>query len=163
MNKMCIDLNTLEDTNKFGIELGRIAIPGDVICLSGDLGAGKTTLTQKIAMGLQVPKEMYVTSPTFAVFHEYPGRLPLYHMDFYRLDSLEDVEDLGLVEYFYQSGLTVIEWPDKAKLLIPASRLYLTIKISGEEKRSIECDVGEGDWGMRLPVLLHGIKTKVDL
>lgn len=150
MEKIIIQLGSLKETQQFGIQLGQSALPGDIICLDGDLGAGKTTLTQAIAIGLQVPEECYVTSPTFAIFHEYPGRIPLYHMDFYRLGSVEEVEDLGFEEYFYQKGLTVVEWPDRAKYLIPDSRLYLTIRIKGEEGRSIECDFGTSDWDERI-------------
>ena len=150
MEKFIIHLHSLEETKQFGIQLGISSLPGDVICLDGDLGAGKTTLTQAIAVGLQVPEDCYVTSPTFAIFQEYPGRLPLYHMDFYRLGSVEEVEDLGFEEYFCQSGLTVIEWPDRAEYLIPESRLYLTIRITGEKGRRIECDFGTSDWEKRM-------------
>ena len=105
-----IRLTSRADTEKFGILLGMAASPGDVICLDGDLGAGKTTLTQGIAKGLEVPEGCYVTSPSFAILHEYSGRIPLYHMDFYRLTGSAEIEDLGFEEYFYMSGLTVIEW-----------------------------------------------------
>ena len=101
MDECRIELKSLEEHCCLGRLLGELALPGDVICLDGDLGAGKTTLTQAIARGLDVPNTCYVTSPSFAIFHEYPGRIPLYHMDFYRLqDSLEIVE-LGFEEYFY--------------------------------------------------------------
>jgi len=145
-----IELDCLEATKQFGIMLGQLAMPGDIICLDGDLGAGKTTLTQAIAIGLEVPKDSYITSPTFAILHEYSGRLPLYHMDFYRLNGAEEIEDLGFEEYFYLSGLTVIEWPDRAAHLIPDSRLYLTIRITGNEGRRIECDFGTGDFDKRI-------------
>jgi tRNA threonylcarbamoyladenosine biosynthesis protein TsaE len=87
-------LPTLADTLALGRLLGQSARPGDVICLDGDLGAGKTTLTQAIALGLEVPVNDYVTSPSFAILHEYQGRIPLYHMDFYRLTGAADVQDL---------------------------------------------------------------------
>ena len=107
-------LNSLVETEAFGHRLGQLAEAGDVICLDGDLGAGKTAMTQAIARGLGVPASCYVTSPSFAIFHEYPGRLPLYHFDFYRLRGSDDVEDLGFEEFFYLSGCTVIEWSVRA-------------------------------------------------
>lgn len=150
MNQNSIVLSSPEETKQFGLRLGQLAQPGDVICLDGGLGAGKTTLTQAIAIGLEVPEDCYVTSPTFAILHDYTGRLALYHMDFYRLKNSAEIEDLGFEEFFYQSGLAVIEWPDKAKHLIPESRLYLMIRITGESSRIIECDFGVSDWQQRL-------------
>jgi len=120
-------LKTLAETLAFGRLLGQSARPGDIICLDGDLGAGKTTLTQAIAQGLEVPANDYVTSPSFAILHEYQGRLPLYHMDFYRLTDSADIEDMGLDEYFFLSGLTVLEWSERAGNLVPASRLKITL------------------------------------
>ena len=145
-----IHLNSPGKTRKFGIALGRAALPGDVICLDGDLGAGKTTLAQAIGIGLEVPEQSYITSPTFAILHEYQGRIPLYHMDFYRLTSGEEVEDLGFDEYFYSHGLTVIEWPKIASDLVPDSRLYLTLSIIDEQRRQIVFDFGKSDWCKRL-------------
>jgi tRNA threonylcarbamoyladenosine biosynthesis protein TsaE len=130
-----IALPSLQATTQFGKFLGEQADPGDVICLDGDLGAGKTTLTQAIAQGLGVPGEFYVTSPTFAIFHEYPGRIPLYHMDFYRLTSGSDVIDLGLDEYFYGKGVTVIEWSKKAVDVLPENCLSIELLRDQEESR----------------------------
>ncbi len=104
MDTIQIQLINLSDTEKLGRLLGEMALPGDVICLDGDLGAGKTALSQAIARGLEVPDSCYVTSPSFAIMHEYEGRLPMYHMDFYRLQDAGEVEDLGFEEYFYLTG-----------------------------------------------------------
>jgi tRNA threonylcarbamoyladenosine biosynthesis protein TsaE len=117
--------------------IGSLALPGDVICLDGELGAGKTTLTQGIAKGLDVPPSCYVTSPSFSILHEYPGRIPLYHMDFYRLNSSVEVEELGFEEYFYMSGVTVIEWSERAAEILPADRLALYIKIEAGNERLV--------------------------
>lgn len=146
-----IVLKTLADTLAFGRLLGQLAQPGDVICLDGDLGAGKTTLTQAIAAGLEVPPEEYVTSPSFAILHEYQGRMPLYHMDFYRLSDAAEVSDLGLDEYFFLSGLTVLEWCERAENLVPASRLRLTLTIGQDESRIVVYDPGDGGWQKRSP------------
>jgi len=142
-------LKTLADTLALGRFLGQSALPGDVICLDGDLGAGKTTLTQAIAEGLGVPANDYVTSPSFAIFHEYQGRFPLYHMDFYRLTGVTDIVDMGLDEYFFLSGLTVLEWAERAGELVPATRLKLNLTIGPDDSRLLTCDPGVGTWKER--------------
>lgn len=142
-------LKTLADTLAFGRLLGQAAQPGDVICLDGDLGAGKTTLTQAIAQGLEVPADEYVTSPSFAILHEYQGRIPLYHMDFYRLTDAADIQDLGLDEYLFLSGLAVLEWCERAGDLVPATRLKITMTTLPDESRLLTCDPGVGSWQER--------------
>lgn len=144
-----IKLSTLADTENFGVQLGLLALPGDVLCLDGELGAGKTTLTQAVAKGLEVPPSCYVTSPSFAILHEYPGRIPLYHMDFYRLTSSVEIEELGFEEYFYLSGLTVIEWSEKAAEILPTDRLALHIRIEAGSERVIRCTYITGKWRKR--------------
>ena len=115
-------------TARLGEQLGSIARKGDVILLHGDLGVGKTTLTQSIAQGLEVPEEQYVSSPSFALMHEYPGRIPLFHIDCYRLAGEEDIEGAGLAEYIGGPGLTVIEWPDRLGSLQPEERLDIFLE-----------------------------------
>ncbi len=137
MDTIMIQLQNLSDTEKLGRFLGKTAGPGEVICLDGDLGAGKTTLSQAIARGLEVPANCYVTSPSFAILHEYEGRIPLYHMDFYRLQGVDEVLDLGFEEYFYLSGLTVIEWSKRAFEILPAERLSLEIMQDNDESRTV--------------------------
>ena len=132
-----IQLNNLGDTEKLGRLLGHLAAPGDVICLDGDLGAGKTALSQAIARGLEVPENCYVTSPSFAILHEYHGRMPMYHMDFYRLQDAGEVEDLGFEEYFYLEGLTVIEWSTRALEILPDERMILTIVLNEDSSRTL--------------------------
>lgn len=137
MNSIQIQLNNLADTEKLGKLLGSLALPGDVICLDGDLGAGKTALSQAIARGLGVPDNCYVTSPSFAILHEYQGRIPMYHMDFYRLQDAGEVEDLGFEEYFYLDGLTVIEWSVRAIEVLPKERLILSIVQNEDLSRTV--------------------------
>ncbi|EKD40437.1 MAG: hypothetical protein ACD_75C00054G0004 [uncultured bacterium] len=127
----------LADTEKLGFLLGQSAVPGDVICLDGDLGAGKTTLSQAIARGLEVPADCYVTSPSFAMLHEYEGRIPMYHMDFYRLHDEVEVLDLGFDEYFYLAGLTVIEWSRRAEPILPKERLSLELILDNDMGRTV--------------------------
>ena len=131
-----IELSTLQRTESLGTVLGKIAEPGDIITLAGSLGAGKTALTQFIGRGLGIDPRIYITSPTFSLLHEYQGRIPLYHMDLYRLGSEEEIESLGFPEYFYGHGLTVIEWSERLGSLMPAERLHIELVISGEISRT---------------------------
>jgi len=150
MSECQLYLHNLQETALLALQLASLAKPGDVICLDGDLGAGKTALTQEIAKGLGVPTSCYVTSPTFAILQEYPGRIPLYHMDFYRLSDESEIIDLGFEEFFYLEGLTVIEWSERAGTIIPDTRLLLQITIQNDLGRKVEMDFGAGDWKERL-------------
>lgn len=144
MDVLEIKLFSLEDTNEFGIKLGKNLRAGDILCLNGDLGAGKTTLTKSIGIGLGVDE--YITSPTFALINQYSGRIPVYHFDVYRLENVDELFDLGFDEYFYGSGVCIIEWADKIEKMIPKERIVIDIekgnnsneriiKLSGVEKR----------------------------
>lgn len=117
--------------------LAAVLAPGDVVFLQGELGAGKTTLTQHLARALGVGADQYVSSPSFALLHEYSGRLPVYHMDLYRLGDAEDVEAAGLPDYLEQQGVTLIEWPDRLGSLSPDSRLDIRLEILSEGGRQI--------------------------
>ena len=132
---MEILLKGLEETKRFGIKLGSLLKPRDVVCLIGDLGAGKTTLTKSIGLGLGV--DDYITSPTFVLINEYTGRIPVYHFDVYRLENVEELYDLGFDEYFYGKGVSIIEWADKIEKLLPEERIVLDIKrgIDLDERR----------------------------
>lgn len=121
------------DTRGLGQVLGKLLMPGDVVCLYGDLGAGKTSLSQGVAEGLGVTD--HVTSPTFTLINEYTGRCPLYHMDVYRLGSWEEMADLGYEEYFYGDGVTLVEWADVVAEVLPQERLDLKILERGENQR----------------------------
>jgi len=114
-----------EDTLKVAAELAASAKPGDVICLSGPLGAGKTVFAQGFARGIGYTGR--VTSPTFTIVQVYEGgRLPLYHFDLYRLDGgAEELEGIGYEEYFYSGGVCLVEWPEKAADAIPATALHV--------------------------------------
>ncbi|UCE20478.1 MAG: tRNA (adenosine(37)-N6)-threonylcarbamoyltransferase complex ATPase subunit type 1 TsaE [Gemmatimonadota bacterium] len=122
-----------EETHSFGVELARDLEPQTVIALIGDLGSGKTCLTQGICAGLEV--EEYVTSPTFTLINEYRGRLPVYHFDLYRIDDLKEMLDLGYEEYFYGNGVCVIEWAEKMETLLPEKRIEILLKRIGENER----------------------------
>ena len=127
--------SSTEDTQALGEALGRIAQPGDLLLLCGELGAGKTCLTQGIARGLGITEP--VRSPTFVLATEHPGRLTLYHIDLYRLDDTLEVEDLGLDVYIEGEGVCVVEWADKAMSVFPQEHLLIEIEDLGAEKRRL--------------------------
>ena len=110
-----------EETSQFAARLARYLQPGDVIALEGDLGAGKTTFTKGLAQGLEIKKT--VNSPTFTIIKEYKGKLPLYHMDVYRV--ADAFEDLGFDEYFEGEGVTVVEWAHLIEEQLPEDRLTI--------------------------------------
>lgn len=123
---MEIRLEDLKETEEFGINLGKLLKSGDILCLNGDLGAGKTTITKSIGIGLDV--EEYITSPTFALINQYKGRIPVYHFDVYRLEHVEELYDLGFDEYFYGDGVCIIEWADRIEKMLPEDRIVIDIK-----------------------------------
>jgi len=135
-----------EETLSLGEKIGRHLRAGDIVCLFGDLGAGKTTLTQGIARGLGVPKEEYVRSPTFTLVNQYEGKLPVFHIDLYRIASLHDLEDLALEETLGNRGVAIVEWAEKlfdAKqpenpLLGMDRWLEIHIQIEPDETRKFE-------------------------
>ena len=134
-----------EETRRVGEIIGRDLVPGDLLALTGDLGAGKTCLVQGIARGLAVPEESYVRSPTFVLLNIYEGRYPVYHMDLYRIQDPGELEDLGYRDYFYGEGVTVIEWAEKARHLLPPDPLRIHLDLRGEMLRGIALDARGGD------------------
>jgi len=121
-----IVLKGLKETEEFGQKLGSLLEGGDLLSLTGDLGAGKTTLTKSIGIGLGISD--YITSPTFTLINEYKGRVWLYHFDVYRLEGEEDLLDLGYEDYFYSDGVTIVEWGDKIEDILPENRININIK-----------------------------------
>lgn len=127
-----------KQTFLIGQRLGRLLRPGDVVCLQGELGTGKTCLTQGIGAGLNVAAK--ITSPTFVLVNEYPaasGGARLYHVDLYRIEDPASACALGLEDYFYGDGVTVVEWAERARELVPAERLWITLSYLGHTKRSL--------------------------
>jgi tRNA threonylcarbamoyladenosine biosynthesis protein TsaE len=136
--KMVLQTSTTSETIRTGKRLGRLLQPGDVVALVGDLGTGKTQFIKGLAEGVGVGKATYVSSPSFTLIHEYPGRIPLYHIDLFRLESEKEVEGLGLEEYVRGNGITAIEWADKVSSLLPEELLWVHIHDTGKNTRSIE-------------------------
>lgn len=114
-----------QETRKVGEKIAQMLKKGDIICLEGDLGAGKTILSKAIAesLGIQEP----VTSPTYTIVHEYKGSIPLYHFDVYRIMTVEEMFELGFDEYIFGEGICVIEWADKIKEIIPSTSIWIKI------------------------------------
>jgi tRNA threonylcarbamoyladenosine biosynthesis protein TsaE len=127
-----------EATRGLGARLGRQAQPGDVVALYGELGAGKTCFVQGLAAGLGVQER--VASPTFILIAEYAGRLPLYHVDLYRIERPAEIAALGLEELIDGAGVTVIEWAEKAEDWLPARTVRVRIEGAGDEPRVIELE-----------------------
>ncbi|WJE16184.1 tRNA (adenosine(37)-N6)-threonylcarbamoyltransferase complex ATPase subunit type 1 TsaE [Halobacillus sp. ACCC02827] len=128
--------SSAEETQRLAERLGERLVPGDLLTLEGDLGAGKTTFTKGLGKGLGVTRN--INSPTFTIMKEYQGRMPFYHMDVYRLEDSE--EDLGFEEYFEGEGVTVVEWAQFIREYLPEERLDITIHYKDESTRSIKLD-----------------------
>lgn len=131
-----IRTTSVAETVALGERLGRVAEPGDLLCLWGDLGAGKTQLAKGIARGLDI--DATVNSPTFILMNEYAGRLPLFHVDLYRLADAADALAGGVIDDRQIDGVTVVEWPDRMGDVLPAGRLDVVIDGTGDEPREIE-------------------------
>lgn len=116
-----------EETFELGRQMGREAKPGQVYCLSGDLGVGKTVFTQGFAKGLGI--EEPVNSPTFTILQSYEeGRLPLYHFDVYRIGDVEEMEEIGYEDCFYGDGVSLVEWPGLVEEILPENAIWITIE-----------------------------------
>ena len=109
---------------------------GDIICLNGDLGAGKTHFVRGFVKGFGLVAEV-VSSPTFTIINEYEGELPIYHFDCYRLEHFSEALEIGAEEYFYGNGVTIIEWPEKIQEILPDYTIDIRILVTGKEEREI--------------------------
>jgi tRNA threonylcarbamoyladenosine biosynthesis protein TsaE len=121
-----------EETRGVGERLGRALQKGDILLLSGDLGTGKTCLTQGIGRGLECPGQ--VNSPSFVLMNEYPGREKLFHVDLYRIEDIEELDDLGLWDYA-EKGVLVIEWPERGAELLPGDGLVIEFRYGDIERQ----------------------------
>jgi tRNA threonylcarbamoyladenosine biosynthesis protein TsaE len=142
MEKVCVLTTKSEQmTRALAVRLAGLLRAGDVLALEGDLGAGKTAFAKGIAEGLAVQEE--VDSPTFTIIKEYEGTLPLYHMDVYRLDG---VEEIGLDDYFYGDGVCVVEWASRVEPWLPEETLWLNFSVRGDGSREIACYSSHARW-----------------
>ena len=134
---LIITTRSADETRQLGRTIGRLANQPLVIALIGDLGSGKTAFVHGLAKGLDVPAEYYITSPTFTLINEYPGRLPLFHADLYRLETVQDLEDICLDELVYDQGVLAIEWADKLAYNLSGDYLVLQYEIIADDCRKI--------------------------
>lgn len=131
-----------QETKDFGYKMGLNAKPGDIYCLRGDLGVGKTVFTKGFALGLGINE--HITSPTFTIVNEYNGRLPFYHFDVYRIGDPDEMYDIGYEEYFFGDGVCLVEWAELIEELLPDNVCWINIEKDldkGLDYRKIE--VGE--------------------
>jgi tRNA threonylcarbamoyladenosine biosynthesis protein TsaE len=134
-------LKLISDSRERTLEIGRligaILERGDIVALIGELGSGKTCLTQGLAKGMDVAENVPVVSPTFTLINEYPGKIPLFHLDVYRLSGPRDLEDMGYEEVFYGGGIIVIEWAEKIQDILPAKTLFILMRYIDENTREM--------------------------
>jgi tRNA threonylcarbamoyladenosine biosynthesis protein TsaE len=142
-----------DQTVEIGRRIGTSLTGGDIVALIGELGSGKTCLTQGMAKGLGVAENVPVVSPTFTLVNEYPGRVPLVHLDVYRLSGPRDLEDMGYEEYFYGDGIIVIEWAEKIRDILPAKTLFVSMRYIDENTREMILE-GPGEKIRKLEELL---------
>ncbi len=141
-------------TQRAGVVLAQLLQPGDIIWLEGDLGAGKTTFTKGVAQGLGVTG--YVNSPTFTLVNEYQGRLPIYHLDCYRLESGREALDFGIEEYLDSGGVTIIEWPERIREVLPPDHLAIQLGYMTDTKRTLRLE----PFGQRYIELVQEFRKK---
>jgi tRNA threonylcarbamoyladenosine biosynthesis protein TsaE len=139
-----------EATRRLGASLAAAAHPGDLVCLWGELGAGKTQFAKGFGAGLGVAGT--ISSPTFILMSEYEGRLPLFHVDLYRLADGADALAGGVIDERQSGGVTLVEWPDRMGELLPAARLDVVIDGTGDEPRAIRLTAGDPAYSRYLEV-----------
>jgi tRNA threonylcarbamoyladenosine biosynthesis protein TsaE len=128
--------NSVEETIRIAREFAAVVHSGDVICLAGDLGAGKTHFVKGFVEAFGLSGNV-VTSPTFTIINEYDGTVPVYHFDCYRLEAAEEALEIGAEEYLYGTGVCIIEWPERIKDILPKHSKWITIKTISPESREI--------------------------
>jgi tRNA threonylcarbamoyladenosine biosynthesis protein TsaE len=129
--------NSPEETEALGRHLGSLLGPGAFLALRGDLGGGKTCFTRGVVQAVAPESAHLVASPTFAIMNLYPGPLPVYHFDFYRMAAEYDIIDLGFMDYLYGEGVCIVEWSERLESLLPAGHLQVTFHYADDEKRRI--------------------------
>jgi tRNA threonylcarbamoyladenosine biosynthesis protein TsaE len=138
MSKFKITTYSTDETHALGDTLGQWIEAGTVLAFFGDLGTGKTVLVQGLARGLGVSEDYYVTSPTYTLINEYPGRSRLFHMDLYRIAEAGDVEEIGFFDILQGDGVIAIEWAERLGRYLPPERLDIALKILDDEIRQID-------------------------
>lgn len=135
--------SSVEETVALGQKIGSMLKPGDLLCLFGDLGAGKTTLIKGIVHALTGVDPGEVCSPTFSYLNIYEGRCPVYHFDLYRLQGVDDFLGMGFEEYFFGPGVCCIEWSERIAALLPPHAIQVTLTVVGEERREVSYEISK--------------------
>ena len=149
--------SAVEATRALAASIAELAVPGDIILLSGELGAGKTAFVQGFGAGLGV--ESAITSPTFTLAHQYDGRLTMHHLDVYRLERLAEIEDVGVPELVDGDGVVLIEWGDVVAPALPQDYLEISFAYGeGDDDRELEIRCVGGRWNARLPSLAESLQ-----
>lgn len=144
MGKVVLQTKSTSETIRIGKRIGSLLLTGDIVAFVGELGTGKTQFIKGLAAGVGVENTKYISSPSFTLINEYRGKTPFYHIDLYRLKAEEEAEELGLEEYVGGEGITAIEWADRIPSLLPRELLWIQIRYTGKQTRSIEI-FGQGD------------------
>ncbi len=137
-NSLVVTTHSADETRRLGEKIGSALKAGDIVGLCGELGSGKTVMVAGMAKGMGISPSVSVTSPTFIILHEYDGKTPLYHFDFYRLSKADEVYNLGFEEYFEGDGVCAIEWADKFEDVFNGPVIWINFSGAGDSDRNIE-------------------------
>jgi tRNA threonylcarbamoyladenosine biosynthesis protein TsaE len=135
--KYQITTRSVDETQKLGKIIGAAVTAGTVLALTGDLGSGKTAFVQGLARGLEVPDDYYITSPSYTLINEYPGRFSLFHVDLYRITDSVDIEDIGLYEIFDNDAVVAVEWADRIEQKLLPDSITIHFEITDDDTRKI--------------------------
>lgn len=154
-----VQTTSVEETEALGQALGQVAKPGDIVGLSGDLGAGKTQFTRGVARGLDADERYRVVSPTFTLINEHPGRVKLIHVDLYRLSDPEEMMEIGLFDYMGGDGICVIEWFERLEEDRPSEYLSITMEAIDDEVRIFTIEGSTDRYRQRISDWLSAYKA----
>jgi tRNA threonylcarbamoyladenosine biosynthesis protein TsaE len=158
---MLITTRSAGETELLGEQLGKLLAPGNVVTLSGELGAGKSRLAQGVAYGLGLERAIPVTSPTFTILNEYQGRCPLHHFDFYRFLPGENLRDLGFEEQFAGAGVCLVEWPERLAGELSPDYLEIRMQVKDDEHREITVTPHGAGYEQIVDLLQVAVKSRV--
>jgi len=156
-----ITTRSVEETRALARRMGTGINFGCLMALNGDLGSGKTTFMQGLAKGLDVPDTYVVTSPTFTLINEYPGRLPLFHVDLYRISDIEELENIGFFELLSGDGVVAVEWADRVARELPDDRIDIQFEVIDDVRRSLDVRAGGQTTGDLVKRLQPVIERKI--
>lgn len=153
--------NSSHQTEKIGEVIASVAEAGDIILLLGELGSGKTCLTHGIARGMNIYG--YVSSPSFVLVREHKGRLNLYHIDLYRLNSNDEIEALGIDEYLFGQGVSVIEWADRGKQIFPEDNISVRLQYLSKNRRRLDIQFNGENYEKRFDAFVSELRGRMNI